>query len=136
MKVNGGLLRSATLIIIVAMIHFLWLTATVKWTSAGLLFFSFTTIVAMGLMATCEKWPFKTLWMQVLIGFVAGSIAGVAAWVISDAIVAPDRARMFLQEATGLSLDFVLLVAYSLMISGFWLVGILYSLVIFKFRRS
>jgi hypothetical protein len=77
--------------LLVLTLHYLWLRTGAKWTSLGVFFpvFAGVTLALVSLLPRVD-WSHGLL-RRTLLGAACGYVACIAAWLIADAVMAPER---------------------------------------------
>jgi hypothetical protein len=97
MKKNN-FLHCALAFLGLSVIHFFWISSTVKWTQPIVYFLSFTACVLI-FFVFLYRWykNWSALWLTVF-GLGVGYLASTFAWVVADLMYAPERVQIFIAK--------------------------------------
>lgn len=105
-------------------LHFFWLRSGTKWTSVLVFFPAFVGIVlALEVMVHRARWG--GLSARLVLGAVAGYVGCTAAWLIADAVSAPERLELVQNAIRSAPTSFVIETVFAATVTGCWIVGAL-----------
>jgi len=123
MRHNVRIYRHICASIIFFSLHLLWLIISVRWTSPGYFFSSYSILIVIAFLLLVKNMKIHVGALgYIFIGIFFGLLASIAACIISNAIFAPYRFCHFLNSPRTL-FEFVKLVPFMSTVTGGWIAG-------------